>query len=71
MRISFLLPGHPAIPIGGFRVVYQYANYFAEQNHHVTVIHAGRLRQHPVPRIPNNFKSWVVLMKLWKSAYWP
>ena len=71
MRISFLLPGYPAIPIGGFRVVYQYANYFAEQNHHVTVIHAGRLRQHPVPRIPNNLKSWIALMKLWKSAYWP
>ena len=39
MRITFILPGLSRYPSGGFKVVYQYANKFAEDGHQVTIIH--------------------------------
>jgi len=43
MRITFLMPGWPWIPSGGFRVVYEYASRLAERGHAVTVVHPFRL----------------------------
>ena len=40
MRITFVLPGYPTVPVGGFRIVYQYANYLVGKGHAVTVVHA-------------------------------
>jgi L-malate glycosyltransferase len=44
MNVSFLLPGYPWEPVGGFRVVYEYANQLVERGHGVTVVHPRRLR---------------------------
>lgn len=41
MRVTFLLPCHSRRPIGGSRVVYQYANGLAARGHSVTVVHAA------------------------------
>lgn len=43
LRITFLLPGYPTIPIGGFRIVYQYANQMVMRGHSVTIIHPLRI----------------------------
>ena len=43
MRITFLLPGYPWKPIGGFKVVYEYANHLVAKGHDVTIVHARRL----------------------------
>lgn len=40
MRISFVLPGSGDRPVGGFKVVYEYANGLVHRGHKVTVIHA-------------------------------
>lgn len=40
MRITFVLPGYPWKPVGGFRVVYEYANYLTMRGHGVSVVHA-------------------------------
>lgn len=40
MRITFILPGYPWGPVGGFRVVYQYANELVALGHDVAVVHA-------------------------------
>lgn len=40
MRVTFILPWHPVAPSGGFRVVYEYANYLTQRDHGVTVVHA-------------------------------
>ena len=40
MKVTFLLPGPSYIPIGGVKVVYEYANGLVALNHHVTVVHA-------------------------------
>lgn len=39
MRIVFLLPARSSVPIGGFVVVYEYANRLTERGHEVFVIH--------------------------------
>src|SRR5215210_4529234 len=39
MRVTFVLPGYPLHPVGGFRVVYEYANRLAARGHAVTVVH--------------------------------
>lgn len=43
MRISMLLPGSGHIPIGGFKVVYEYANHLVARGHGVTVVHPAML----------------------------
>ena len=43
MRITFLLPGGGADPVGGFKVVYEYAGGLAERGHDVSVVHPARL----------------------------
>lgn len=49
MRIVFLLPGYPA-PIGGFRVIYEYANKLAINGYDVSIVHAKTLRQTKKPK---------------------
>lgn len=49
MRITFVLPGMSSIPIGGYKVVYQYANHLAAEGHRVTLAH---LRDAVVPNNP-------------------
>jgi glycosyltransferase involved in cell wall biosynthesis len=39
MRITFVLPGWAKSPVGGFRVVYEYANRLSENGHQVNVVH--------------------------------
>ena len=43
MKITFILPGYPWKPMGGFRVVYEYANHLVNRGHEVTVVHPRRL----------------------------
>ncbi|MFH1221214.1 MAG: glycosyltransferase family 4 protein [Candidatus Eisenbacteria bacterium] len=43
MRIAFVLPGYPWRPVGGFRVVYEYANGLVARGHDVSVVHPRRL----------------------------
>jgi glycosyltransferase involved in cell wall biosynthesis len=44
LRITFLLPMSAAKPAGGFKVVYEYANFLTERGHQVQVIHPNLLR---------------------------
>lgn len=43
LRITFLLPMSAAKPAGGFKVVYEYANFLAARGHRVTVMHPNLL----------------------------
>jgi len=38
LRINFVLPSYVAEPIGGYRIVYQYANWLAARGHTVRVL---------------------------------
>jgi glycosyltransferase involved in cell wall biosynthesis len=49
MRVTFLLPGGGADPVGGFKVVYEYAGGLAARGHTVTVVHPAKLENDPSP----------------------
>ncbi len=50
LRITFLLPGAGREPVGGFKVVYEYANRLAARGHRVCVVHTSRAeRELPRP----------------------
>jgi glycosyltransferase involved in cell wall biosynthesis len=44
LRITFLLPMSAAKPAGGFKVVYEYANFLAARGHKINVVHPNLLR---------------------------
>jgi glycosyltransferase involved in cell wall biosynthesis len=47
MRVTFVLPGYARKPIGGIRVVYNYANHLVARGHKVTVAHVAFFRRYP------------------------
>jgi len=48
-KITFILPGYPA-PIGGYRVVYEYANYLAKNRNLITIVHSRKLKNVSSPK---------------------
>jgi glycosyltransferase involved in cell wall biosynthesis len=42
VRITFVLPGSGHLPVGGFKVVYEYANRLVGRGHAVTVVHSAQ-----------------------------
>jgi len=47
MKVTFVLPGYARKPIGGIRVVYNYANHLVTRGHEVTVAHVAFFRRYP------------------------
>lgn len=51
-RVTFVLPGPGDLPVGGFKVVYEYASHLVRRGHRVTVVEPavlGRARKPPKP----------------------
>lgn len=44
MRITFVLPGPGSHPVGGFRVIYEYANRLTSRGHDVSIVHLALRR---------------------------
>jgi glycosyltransferase involved in cell wall biosynthesis len=42
VRVTFVLPGSGHLPVGGFKVVYEYANRLAARGHRVSVVHVAQ-----------------------------
>lgn len=38
MRITLVLPGYSKAPIGGFKMVFEYANRFVTRGHKVSIV---------------------------------
>ncbi len=52
MKITFILPGPGCTPVGGYKVIYEYANRLAKLGNEVTVVHPARLKiDEPMLRI--------------------
>jgi glycosyltransferase involved in cell wall biosynthesis len=47
MKITFVLPGFARKPIGGIRVVYNYATELVALGHDVSIVHVARYRKRP------------------------
>ena len=57
MRITFVMPCYPWTPMGGFRVVYEYANRLAVRGHQVTVVHPSRVKYAPQESLTT--RQWI------------
>jgi glycosyltransferase involved in cell wall biosynthesis len=51
VKITFVLPCPSWLPIGGFKVVYEYANRLSSRGHKVTVVHPFFIREGSLSRI--------------------
>jgi glycosyltransferase involved in cell wall biosynthesis len=59
MKITFVLPAYCNYPIGGYKVVYEYANHLVYTGHTATIVY---LWEHPRPTshcFPLTFFSWL------------
>lgn len=62
LHITFILPAYVTVPVGGFRIVYEYANRLTERGHKVRVAHS--LNTLSVP-ITDRLRS----RSYWKNAF--
>jgi glycosyltransferase involved in cell wall biosynthesis len=52
VKVVFILPNAGRVPIGGFKVVYEYANHLARRGHQITLVHAAQQRMDtPFPEL--------------------
>lgn len=51
MKITFVMPFYAPKPIGGFKVIYEYANRLAARGHEVTVVHPRRSAWNSPPQL--------------------
>ncbi|MGC1784327.1 MAG: glycosyltransferase family 4 protein [Acidobacteriaceae bacterium] len=66
MRVVFVLPCSGKDPIGGLKVVYEYANHLSRRGHEVTLIHAAFQRvDTPISEIP---RRTLFYWKVWASG---
>ena len=70
MKITFLLPTGGDIPVGGYKIVYQYANELASLGHFVTVSH--RMLRAPGASIFRQYARYVkaLVRGSWKPSAW-
>lgn len=45
MKVTFLLPQYAEYPIGGFKVVYEFANHLSRKGHQVAIVYPRRLKR--------------------------
>lgn len=65
MKITFVLPGSSIRkPIGGFKVVYEYANRLSERGHQVKIVHPFLLSPQET-----RFKQKIRMYALWMKNY--
>jgi glycosyltransferase involved in cell wall biosynthesis len=80
MRITFLVPFRKNSPVGGLKIMYEYANHLAEKGHTIRIMHFRERFQryspfmYPIARtlkvIENNlFGRWFKFNKQCKQAY--
>lgn len=64
MKVHFVLPTDGTVPVGGYKVVYEYANGLVQRGHQVTVTHAFYLQPSQV-RLLRRPRHWATFLKRW------
>jgi glycosyltransferase involved in cell wall biosynthesis len=75
MKITFILPCPSWLPIGGFKVVYEYANRLTLRGHRVTVIHPHFIAGTNVSRLKSmlvtvNYVKHILKKSIKRPWYW-
>jgi glycosyltransferase involved in cell wall biosynthesis len=71
MRIVFVLPGRSPKPVGGFKVVYEYANLLAARDHEVSVMHPWSCRPPSSLRTRLEARLWVERLRRQRGSIAP
>lgn len=50
LKITFILPGAGYAPVGGYKVVYEYANHLWQRGHQVAVVHPAYVQKRSGPK---------------------
>ncbi len=58
LKITFVLPGRGDKPVGGPKVVYEYANHLSRRGHKVSIVHPARSCQYGLG-LTGNTKNWL------------
>ncbi|MBO4529776.1 MAG: glycosyltransferase family 4 protein [Paludibacteraceae bacterium] len=58
MKINFIIPNIPGKPTGGYKVMYEYANCFAEKEHDVVLYHVAT-----VEKLKYNIPHWLRMLR--------
>ncbi|MGZ4869659.1 MAG: glycosyltransferase family 4 protein [Halobacteriota archaeon] len=58
VKITFVLPGYCDRPIGGYKVVYEYANRLVRNGHKATIVYLEDPRWYSSQRFPPALFSW-------------
>lgn len=58
MKINFIIPNIPGKPTGGYKVMYEYANCFAEQEHDVVLYHVATIE-----KLKYNIPHWLRMLR--------
>lgn len=66
MKITFLLARYDRKPVGGFKVVYEYANQLATRGHEVTIVHPRSLPNDYTPPLINRLRKWPIERIWWR-----
>ncbi len=73
MKITFILPGAGTAPIGGFKMVYRYADHLTHSGHKVTVVHTALVDNQLSPSKLLLRKAFYMLRnmdKRWRPDTW-
>ena len=64
MKVHFVLPTEGTVPVGGYKVVYEYANGLVARGHEVTITHPFCLLPSQV-REMKRLRPWLTFAKRW------
>lgn len=70
MKINFVLPGPSVFPIGGYKMVFEYANRLDERGHEVNVIFNCSTGVKNHPKIPSILKFLYCHIGVWYFPRW-
>ncbi|MCQ2210618.1 MAG: glycosyltransferase family 4 protein [Paludibacteraceae bacterium] len=58
MKVNFIIPNIPGKPTGGYKVMYEYANCFAEHGHDVVLYHVATIE-----KLKYNIPHWLRMIR--------
>ncbi len=70
MKICYVLDLVPKNPMGGVKIIFKYANHFAELNHEVTIAVASDFLSSYKRFLPFSIRKKLVQIYLWRGPYW-
>ena len=68
MKITFVLPGYVNRPVGGYKVVYEYANHLVCTGHMATIVYLSEPQRSSYHRFPSTLFSWLDRRRV-RAAY--